>query len=103
MELTETVELVERLDRITKENPAILRLAELITEKEVILPKYTDSFVTVKTAAEILGTSVARVGRYVNDKLLPCWYLPGNNDRRFKLSEIQAFMDNCCSRAPFVD
>ena len=98
MDIEQTLEAVREIDRLTKENPAIVCMMQMAKDEKVVLPAFTDSLITVSKAAKILGTSIGNVGKYVNENRLPCYYLPGQTSRRFRLSDLQIFMDSQLTR-----
>ena len=99
MDIAETLEAVREIDRLTKENPSILLIVkELKEQKNNVLPIVSDAFVSQKMAAKILGTSPATLCRFVNEGLLDCWILPGQSERRYKLSDLQNFMNTKCTK-----
>lgn len=97
MDVAEALEMVREIDKLTKENPAILMLIENMKDTEP-KPIVTDCFVSMGKAAEILGTNVNYVCDMVKKGLLPCWVLPGKTQRKFKLSDIYSFMNEKCRR-----
>jgi hypothetical protein len=96
MEIDKALEAVQEIDRITKENPAILLLIREIKERGTnVVPIITDQFVSQKVAAKILGTSIGTLCRMVKDNKIGVWILPGQTERKYRLSELYRFMDNC--------
>jgi hypothetical protein len=96
MELEKALEAVQEIDRITKENPAIILLIREIKERgNNVVPIITDQFVSQKVAAKILGTSIGTLCKLVRDKKIGVWILPGQTERKYRLSELYRFMDNC--------
>ncbi len=103
MELEKALEAVQEIDRITKENPAILLLIKEIKESgSNVLPIITDQFVSQKVAAKILGTSIGTLCRLVKDNKIGVWILPGQTERKYRLSDLYKFMDSCCEEAKVV-
>lgn len=96
MELDKALEAVKEIDRITKENPAIFLLIREMKERgNNIIPLETDRFVSQKVAAKILGTSIGTLCRMVKDNKIGVWILPGQTERKYRLSELYRFMDKC--------
>ncbi len=98
MDIVETLDAIREIDRLTKENPAILLLLKEMKEQERAIPIISDGFVTLHRAAEILGCSKNYVGTLVEKKLLPCWIMPGQSCRKFRISDLHKFMTSQCRR-----
>lgn len=98
MDIVETLDAIREIDKLTRDNPAILLLLKEMKEQEKAMPIISDGFVTLQRAAEILGCSKNYVGTLVEKKLLPCWILPGQSSRKFKISDLHKFMANRCRR-----
>lgn len=96
MEIDKALEAVQEIDRITKENPAVLLLIREMKERgNNVVPIITDQFVSQKVAAKILGTSIGTLCRMVKDNKIGVWILPGQTERKYRLSELYRFMDSC--------
>ena len=96
MELEKALEAVKELDRITKENPAILLLIKEIKESgSNVVPMIPDCFVGQKMAAKILGTSTGFLCRLARENKIGIWMLPGQTERKYRLSDLYRFMDSC--------
>jgi hypothetical protein len=96
MEIDKALEAVREIDRITKENPAIILLIREIKERgNNVVPIITDQFVSQKVAAKILGTSIGTLCKLVRDKKIGVWILPGQTERKYRLSDLYSFMDRC--------
>lgn len=98
MEIDKALEAVKEIDRMTKENPAILLLIQEMKETGKIVPITSDAFVSQKEAAKILGTNATYVCSLVAKGLLPCWILPGQTQRKYKLSDLHNFMQTQCKK-----
>lgn len=96
MEIDKALEAVKEIDRITKENPAIILLIREIKERgSNVVPIITDQFVSQKVAAKILGTSIGTLCKMVKANKIGVWILPGQTERKYRLSELYRFMDGC--------
>lgn len=96
MELEKALEAVKEIDRITRENPAIFLLIREMKERgNNIIPLETDRFVSQKVAAKILGTSIGTLCKMVKANQIGVWILPGQTERKYRLSELYRFMDSC--------
>lgn len=96
MEIDKALEAVKEIDRITRENPAIFLLIREMKERgSNVVPIITDQFVSQKIAAKILGTSIGTLCKLVRDKKIGVWILPGQTERKYRLSELYRFMDSC--------
>lgn len=103
MEIDKALEAVREIDRITKENPAVLLLIDKMKETGKVLPIMSDAFVSQKEAAKILGTNATYVCSLVAKGLLPCWILPGQTQRKYKLSDLHNFMQMQCRKGGKVN
>ena len=93
MELEKALEAVKELDRITKENPAVLLLIREMKESgSNVVPIISDSLVPLSKAAKILGTTPNYICDLVKKNMLPCWILPGQTKSKFKISDLHYFM-----------
>lgn len=93
MELEKTLEAVREIDRITKENPAVLLLIREMKESgSNVVPIISDSLVPLSKAAKILGTTPNYICDLVKKNMLPCWILPGQTKSKFKISDLHNFM-----------
>jgi hypothetical protein len=53
-----------------------------------------DRFISLSTAADLLGyASYISVNQLVSRKILPCYYLPITNRKRFLLSDIHNLLE----------
>jgi hypothetical protein len=96
MEIDKALEAVQEIDRITRENPAIFLLIREMKERgNNIIPLETDRFVSQKVAAKILGTSIGTLCRLVKAKKIGVWILSGQTERKYRLSDLYRFMDEC--------
>ena len=96
MELEKALEAVREIDRITKENPAILLLIKEIKESgSNVVPIIPDQFIGQKMAAKILGTSIGTLCRLVKENKIHVWILKGQTERKYRLSDLYRFMDEC--------
>lgn len=93
MEIDKALEAVREIDRLTKENPAILLLIREMKESgNNVIPISSDSLVPLSKAAKILGTTPNYICELVKKNMLPCWILPGQSTRKFKISDLHNFM-----------
>jgi hypothetical protein len=96
MELEKALEAVQEIDRITKENPAILLLIKEIKESgSNVVPIIPDQLIGQKMAAKILGTSIGTLCKMVKDNKIGVWILPGQTERKYRLSDLYRLMDEC--------
>lgn len=93
MEIDKALEAVREIDRITKENPAVLLLIREMKESgSNVVPIISDSLVPLSKAAKILGTTPNYICDLVKKNMLPCWILPGQTKSKFKISDLHNFM-----------
>lgn len=89
--LTETLNAARELQKILQENPDIVRFAEILSnQKEMILPKTFDNFISAAQAAKVLGVSRSLIYAYKERGLLTAYTLPDSSRVRFKASDVLA-------------
>lgn len=85
------VEQMERIQQILKESPEVLTFLNLIKETKVpalVSPIKSDVLVEASQAAKVLKVSVVKIGQYHTQGLLPAYYVPESNHRKFWLSDV---------------
>lgn len=96
MDIVETLDAIREIDKLTRDNPAILIiLKEMKGRKDNVITMASDCFVTQKLAAKILGTSAGTLCRLVKKNKIHVWVLEGQTERRYRLSDLYRFMDEC--------
>lgn len=85
------VEQMERIQQILKETPEVLTFLNLMKETKVpalVSPVKSDVLVEAGQAAKVLKVSVVKIGQYHTQGLLPAYYVPDSNHRKFWLSDV---------------
>ena len=92
-ELTGVVEQLERIQQILKESPEVLVFLNLIKETgvpAVVSPIKSDVLIEAGQAAKVLKVSAVKIGQYHSQGLLPAYYVPDSNHRKFWLSDVMS-------------
>lgn len=87
------VEQMERIQQILKETPEVLTFLNLMKETKVpalVSPVKSDVLVEAGQAAKVLKVSAVKIGQYHTQGLLPAYYVPDSNHRKFWLSDVMS-------------
>lgn len=90
-ELTGMIEQMERIQQILKESPEVLTFLNLIKETgvpAVVSPIKSDVLIEAGEAAKVLKVSAVKIGKYHEQGLLPAYFVPDSNHRKFWLSDV---------------
>ena len=68
--------------------PELIRVLELASKLEGVIPIKADRLVRQAEAAKTLGVNTTCISRYVREGILRPVYTPYNNQRKFWLSEV---------------
>ena len=91
--LNGVVEQMERIQRILKESPEVLTFLNLIKETGVpamVTPLKSDVLIEASEAAKVLKVSTVKIGQYHSRGLLPAYFVPDSNHRKFWLSDVMS-------------
>lgn len=81
------------LKKLLKESPELMDFLKLVrdTGKDLaIVPAKADPYIEIGVAAKVLGTTKNRLYEFVKQGYLSPYYLPGGQQMKFLLSEVEA-------------
>lgn len=81
------------LRKLLKESPELMEFLKLVkdTGKDLaVVPARADPYIEVGAAAKVLGTTKNRLYELVKQGYLSPYYLPGGQQMKFRLSEVEA-------------
>jgi hypothetical protein len=86
----------EKLKTILHDSPEIVEFikANKRGEFEKQIPAQVNGLLGANEVAKILKVNVNRVGEYAEQGLLPYCYTPGGSGRKFKVDDVNKFIDS---------
>lgn len=91
--LESVVVSLQRIQYLLHESPEVLQFLTLLKETgadQLVSPVRADKLIEAGQAAEVLKVSRNRIGAYCRAGLLPAYYTPGSNNRKFWLRDVLA-------------
>lgn len=90
--LSGVIEQLEKIQTILKESPEVLTFLNLVKETKVpalVTPVKSDVLLEAGDVAKVLKVSTAKISQYVKEGVLPAYYVPDSNHRKFWLSDVK--------------
>lgn len=90
-DLTGVTEQLEKIQQILRESPEVMTFLKLVKETKMpalVSPIKSDVLVEAGQAAKVLKVSPVKIGQYHSRGLLPAYFVPDSNHRKFWLSDV---------------